>query len=200
MPTRFRERAEPPATSIESQRVCHFLSLFFRRAGEMSRTLRTFCRIRKKTWTHDSHNVAILETIRDISSLGIVAGMVFYAGSRLPSLPLPMKLFFAAIDMIFDVLCLSAEKCEEKAAEKAHLEEEKFRRAHFHIFTWSPKILDLPTSHTSLPLSLRPTTPSSPAPTPGFSRSRASSRSPAPSASAPTTSPTPSPHPWGRKP
>ena len=61
-----------------------------------------------------------------------------------------MKLFFAAIDIIFDFLCLSAEKCEEKCEEKAHLEEEKFRRAHFHIFTWSPKILDLPTSsHTS---------------------------------------------------
>jgi len=33
--------------------------------------------MRKKTRTHDSQNVAILEAIRDISSLGIVAGVLF---------------------------------------------------------------------------------------------------------------------------
>ena len=74
---RFRERAEPPATSIEYQRVCHFLSYFFRRAGEMPRTLRTCLSNAEKDADTRHHNVAILETIGDISSLGIVAGMVF---------------------------------------------------------------------------------------------------------------------------
>ena len=72
-----------------------------------------------------------------------------------------MKLFFAAIGTIFDVLCLSAEKCEEKAAEKAHLEEEKFCQAHYRFVAKNSRPPDL-LSHLSpsFPSFHRPLIPS----------------------------------------